>query len=90
MHPVELNALQDALAANAAQRLRDAGLLPYEERNDALLVAESAVLESILLVSRDSHLLCIDHESLSLVFSKLDLVAPVIASPEKLLRKFYK
>jgi hypothetical protein len=34
------------------------------------------------------HLLGIDHESLSLVLRPLDLLAPVIASPEKLLRKF--
>ncbi len=90
MQPADFNALQDALAANAAQSLRDSALVPYEERNDALLVGEAAVLECLLLVSRDSHLLEIDHEALSLVLARLDLVAPVIASPEKLLNKFYK
>ena len=59
--------------------------LPY---NDAFVVSEAAVLDCILLVSRDSHLLDIDHEKLVLLFRRLDLTAPLIASPEKLLKKF--
>lgn len=87
--PADFNALQEAVAANAIQHLRESGLLPYEERNDAAIISEAGVLNCVLLVSRDSHLLDIDHEKLTLLFRRLDLVAPVISSPEGLLQKFY-
>jgi predicted nucleic acid-binding protein len=87
--PVDFNAVQEAIAANAVEQLRNSGLIAYEERNDASIIAEAAILSCILLVSRDSHLLDIDHEKLVLLFRQLDLSAPVIASPEKLLKKFY-
>jgi predicted nucleic acid-binding protein len=87
--PVDFNAVQDAVASNAIRSLRQSGLIAYEERNDAAIIAESAILSCILLVSRDSHLLDIDHERLTLLFRQFDLVAPIIASPEKLLKRFY-
>ncbi|PWU09064.1 MAG: hypothetical protein C5B50_28365 [Verrucomicrobia bacterium] len=89
MQPTPFNAVQEAVAVNAAARLQHSGLIPEQERNDALIVAESAVLECILLVSRDSHLLDIDFEKLTFVFRELDLSPPVISSPEKLLKTFY-
>jgi hypothetical protein len=86
--PADFNAVQDAIAVNAMQRLRDYGLIPYEERN-ASIVAEAAVLNCVLLVSRDSHLTGIDHDKLALLLRQLDLAAPIIATPETLLKKFY-
>ena len=87
--PLDLNAVQEAILKNAAGRLLDSGLIPRAERNDAAIVAEAAILNAILLVSRDSHLLDIDREKLALLFRQLDLMAPVIASPEALVKKFY-
>lgn len=88
--PQVLNAVQEAIVNNAVLRLRDSGLLPYEERNDALVIAESAVLNCVLLVSRDSHLFNIDRERLAFLFRQLDLPVPLIASPDDLLKKFYR
>jgi predicted nucleic acid-binding protein len=87
--PVDFNAVQDAVAVNAIRGLRESRLLPYEERNDAAIIVESAILSCILLVSRDSHLLDVDREKLTLLFREFDLVAPIISSPEKLLKRFY-
>jgi rRNA-processing protein FCF1 len=87
--PADFNAVQEAVATNALQRLRDSGLIPYEERNDASIVAEAAVLNCVLLVSRDSHLIGIDHDKLAFLFRQLDLATPIIATPENLLKKFY-
>jgi hypothetical protein len=81
--------VQEGISSVAMQRLRSSGLLPYEERNDAAIVSQAAVLNCILLVSRDSHLLDIEHDKLTLLFRQLDLAAPVIASPEQLVKKFY-
>lgn len=88
--PQGLNAVQEAIVNNAVLRLRDSGLLPYEERNDALVIAESAVLNCVLLVSRDSHLFDIDRDRLAYLFRQLDLPVPLIASPDDLLKKFYR
>ncbi|MBI3880777.1 MAG: type II toxin-antitoxin system VapC family toxin [Verrucomicrobia bacterium] len=87
--PEEFNAVQEGIADHAVRRLRDSGLLPYAERNDAAIVTESAILNCVLLVSHDSHLLDLDHEKLALLFRRLDLPAPMISSPEKLLKTFY-
>jgi predicted nucleic acid-binding protein len=88
--PTDFNAVEEALAANAVRRLRDSGIVPYEERNDAFIIAEAAVQNCILLVSRDSHLLAVDSERLTWLLRELDLPTPVIASPENLIKKFYR
>jgi predicted nucleic acid-binding protein len=87
--PVRLSGLQEALVNNAAEEARRLGLIPYEERNDARIIAEAAILNCILLVTSDSHLLAADYRRLSVLFRQLDLPAPVIASPEDLLRRFF-
>ena len=84
-----LNSVQEAIAANAADHLRHSGLIPFEERNDAFIIAESATLNCILLVSNDSHLLEIDAKQLGLLFRERDLAAPIIVSPRDLIQKFY-
>jgi hypothetical protein len=89
-HPADLNSAQEASVAEAARRILFSGLLPPEERNDAAIIAESAVLNSILLVSNDSHLLKADHRRLGLLFRELDLPVPLIISPREIVRKFYR
>ena len=90
MQPTDFNAVEEAVATNAVKKLRDGGVLPYEERNDASIIAEAAVQNCILLVSRDSHLLSVDPARLAWLLRDLDLPAPVIVSPDKLLKNFYK
>jgi rRNA-processing protein FCF1 len=84
--PAPLNSLQKTLVINAAAKLLDSGLLPTTERNDARIVVESAVLNCVLLVSNDSHLLQADHRRLGLLFRELDLPVPIIASARDLVR----
>ena len=84
-----LNSTQEAIAREAARKIMQAGLLPAAEFNDALIIAESAVLNSILLVSNDSHLLDVDHRRLGLLFRELDLPVPLVVSPREIVQKFY-
>ena len=88
--PAGLNSVQEAIVEEAARRIRSAGLMPDEERNDAAVIAESAVLNAVLLVSNDSHLLQVDHRRLGLLFRELDLPVPLIVSPREIIRKFYR
>ncbi len=89
-HPADLNSAQEAVTREAARRILFAGLLPAAEINDALVIAESSVLNSILLVSNDSHLLKADHRRLGLLFRELDLPVPLIVSPREVVWKFYR
>jgi len=86
LQPVELRSDQETVVHASAQRIRDAGLLPYAERNDAYIVAETAVLESTLLVSNDSHLGDMDRRKLKQVLRDFDLRPPVIATPRQIVR----
>jgi predicted nucleic acid-binding protein len=88
--PAPFNALQRSIADNAARCMLRNRLLPDEEKNDARIVAESAVLNCVLLVSNDSHLLAVDHRRLGLLFRELDLPVPLIVSPREIVKKFYR
>ena len=88
LQPAELRSDQEFIAENAATALRSAGLIPLAERNDAFILAEAAVLQCILLVSNDSHLLDVDRSGLRKLFDKLDLEPPTLASPRQLVRRF--
>jgi len=89
-HFAGLNSAQEAVVAGAAQRICSTGLVPAGEYNDATIIAESAILNAILLVSNDSHLLGIDHRRLGLLFRELDLPVPLIVSPREIVLKYYR
>jgi hypothetical protein len=72
-----------------AGRLRRCGLLPDEEVHDSMVVTEAAALNCVLLTSSDVHLRGMDHVQLSKELAKFDLIAPVIATPRELVRKFF-
>src|SRR5258708_5879479 len=44
IQPALLNAVQEAIVSQSAIRLQQSGLLPYEERNDTVLLIEASVL----------------------------------------------
>jgi hypothetical protein len=88
--PADLNSPEEIIAADAARQILLAGILPIAERNDAAIIAESAVLNSVLIVSNDSHLLDVDHRALGLLFRELDLPVPLIVSPREIVKKFYR
>jgi len=89
-HPADLNSAQEAIAAEAARQILFAGLIPAAEINDASIIAESAVLNSVLIVSNDSHLLTVDHRRLGLLFREFELPVPLIISPREIIKKFYR
>ena len=90
LRAVELDSTREGIVAEAARHILTACLLPPEEWNDANIIAESAALNAILLVSNDSHLLGVDHRRLGLLFRELDLPVPLIISPREIVRKFYR
>jgi hypothetical protein len=87
--PVDLMPVEHGIAERAAERLRGEGLLPTEEINDSLILAESALLGCAMLLTSDSHLRDLDFQAASLALKAADLDAPVIATPREIVAKFF-
>jgi predicted nucleic acid-binding protein len=73
-----------------AECLREKGLIPDEEVNDSLILAESALLGCAMLLTSDEHLRGIDFERLTLELQAFDAAPPVIATPREIVRKFFR
>ncbi len=63
-------------------------LIPNEEMNDALILAEAALLNCRILLTSDAHLRSIDHQQLTLLLQSSDVSVPLIATPREIVRKF--
>lgn len=72
------------------QKLRDEGLLPDEEKNDAMLLAEAALLHCSILLTSDSHLRSIPHDRLTMILNQSDVRTPLIATPAEIVQKFFR
>lgn len=73
-----------------AERLRRCGLLPEEEVHDSMVLAEAAAMGCALLTSSDGHLRAVDSVRLACELAKFDLIAPVIATPREIVRRFFR
>jgi predicted nucleic acid-binding protein len=89
MVPANLIAVRHGIAERIAERVRERGLMPEEEVNDSLVLAESALLGCLMLLTSDEHLRGIDFERLTLELQAFDVAAPVIATPREIVRKFF-
>jgi hypothetical protein len=78
--------VDEAVAEQFAQKLIAKRLVPDDEFNDGLILAEASLAGIALLVTSDKHLLDIDETDLKLAFHDADLepVSPV--HPRRLLR----
>ena len=72
-----------------ARKLRDGGLIPEEEENDSLTLAEAALANVTLLLSSDKHLKDIDATALKLLLDGCHVSTPLIASPWKIVKQFF-
>jgi len=90
IHAVQLSPVQHGIAAQVGDRLRRVGLLPEEERNDSYILAESALLNSVLLITSDNVLRRIDFARLTYELRHFDLPVPIIITPKEIIRKFFR
>jgi predicted nucleic acid-binding protein len=82
--------LGDPYVNKIAERILRAGLIPPSEINDAHILAESAALGCSVLLTSDHHLRAIDFQRLSFELGPFEIVAPVIATPREIVRKFFR
>ena len=90
IQPVNLVPVRHGIVGAIAANIRARGLLPDEEKNDAFILAESAVLECSILLTSDAHLRAVDHERLSLLLKASHVASPIIAAPREIVRKFFR
>lgn len=72
-----------------ADRLQEARLLPPDEYNDGLILAEAALLNCAILLTGDAHLRGMDFQRASLEVKTFDVDMPVIATPREIVAKFF-
>ena len=85
---LELTDLQSTFARLTADKLLDRGVVLAEERNDALILAEAAVLDCQLLITSDSDLRAADPARLALVLRECQMPMVVIRTPGDIVREF--
>ncbi|MBI4023731.1 MAG: type II toxin-antitoxin system VapC family toxin [Verrucomicrobia bacterium] len=87
--PMALSPVERGMAEEFGKRLRRMRVLPDEEVNDALIIAESALCNSILLLSTDQHMASIDFQDLTRALKPCDVTPPVICRPADIAKKFF-
>ncbi len=87
-HPMNFIPAGHAITDSIATKIRAVGLLPTQEVNDALFVAEAALAGCTLIISSDQHIRDIDQQRLNQLLKEADVSAVIISSPRKILREF--
>jgi predicted nucleic acid-binding protein len=85
---VNLVPVGHGIVERIAAALVEARLIAVEEYNDALILAEAALLECAILLSGDAHLRGLDFQKALLVLKSFDVETPVIATPREIVAKF--
>ena len=86
IQPFAANSVGGFIAERFSHGLRDKGLLPFDEVNDGIILAEKSLGGISILVTRDRHLLDMDETNLSMAFNDADLAPVNPAHPKRLLR----
>lgn len=84
--PFSLSDTRLAIAEQFRRRLSELRLIPDEEWDDGLILAETSLGNIPVLVTSDAHLLDIDEEELTLAFNAADLLPVHPVHPKRLLK----
>ena len=83
---LKLQPVEHGIAKAFAERLIRKGYLPENEENDGLLLAEAALAEIPVLITRDQHLLDIPNGVLAAELNAADLFQIQTLHPRPLLK----
>jgi len=86
IRPLGLDSIAEAICEQFVRGLFQKRLLPDDEVNDGLILAETSFAGIPLLVTSDRHLLDIDEDALMLAFNETDLSPVHPVHPKNLLR----
>jgi len=86
IRPFDLDSAAEAICEQFVRSLLRHRLVPEDEFNDGLILAETSLAEIPLLVTSDKHLLDIDEDALLLAFNEAGLSPVRPVHPKRLLR----
>lgn len=86
IRPFDLDSVAEANCQQFVLGLLRQRLIPEDEFNDGLILAETSLQEIPVLVTSDKHLLNIDEDALRLAFTEADLSPVYPLHPKRLLR----
>ena len=86
VRPFDLDSAAEAVCEQFVRGLLHQRLIPEDEFNDGLILAETSLEQIPLLVTSDRHLLDIDDEASLLAFNEADLSPVHPVHPKRLLR----
>jgi hypothetical protein len=86
IRPFDLDSVAEAVCERFVRGLLQQRLIPEDEFNDGLILAETSMEQIPLLVTSDKHLLDIDEDTLLLTFNAADLSPVHPVHPRRLLR----
>ncbi|MCL4178845.1 MAG: type II toxin-antitoxin system VapC family toxin [Verrucomicrobia bacterium] len=86
---VNLVPVAHGIVERIADKLQEACLLPSEEYNDGLVLAEAALLNCAILLTGDAHLRGLDFQRASLELRAFDVETLVVATPREIVAKFF-
>jgi len=86
IRPFDLRPVEHGIAEQFCLRLHRKNLLPDEEINDGLILAETALAEIPVLVTSDKHLLHIEESQLRICFDNADLPMVSCFHPRRLVQ----
>jgi hypothetical protein len=78
------------IVEETAQRIREKAIIPYDEKNDARIIAEAAALPAIALISSDNHIYDCDKDALNLELASAHLTPIAIYSPRQIIKRFFR
>jgi hypothetical protein len=86
IRPFDLDSTAEAIGEQFMRGLIRQRLLPEDEINDGLILAETSLAKIPLLVTSDKHLLNMDDDALLLAFNEADLAPVHPVHPKRLMR----
>ena len=86
IRPFDLDSAAEAVCEQFVRGLLQKRLIPEDEFNDGLILAETSLEQIPLLVTSDKHLLDIEDDTLLLAFNEADLSPVHPVHPKRLLR----
>jgi predicted nucleic acid-binding protein len=86
---VNLVPVGHGIVERIADNLQQTNLLPADEYNDCLILAEAAILGCAILLIGDAHLRGLDFQRVALELKAFDVEMPVIATPREIVAKFF-
>lgn len=86
IRPFDVDSAAEVICEQFVRRLIRKRLIPDDETNDGMILAETALAGIPLLVTSDKHLLDINEDALLLAFGEADLSPARPVHPKRLLR----